>query len=72
MTLLSLNCYRTGFKGLEIGNDCFVGDDSLIDLADQVILADQVTLAERVTVLTYTNIGYEDHPLQRYYLSFTK
>ena len=66
------NCYRVGFRGLEIGNDCFIGDDSLIDLAGQVILADQVTLAERVTMLTHTNIGYEDHPLQKYYPSFTK
>ena len=66
------NCYKTGFKGLHLGDDCFIGDDSLIDLADQVILADQVTLAERVTILTHTNIGYKDHPLQKYYPSFTK
>ena len=66
------NCYRTGFKGLEIGMDCFIGDDSLIDLADRVIISDQVTIAERVTILTHTNVGYEDHPLQKFYPSFTK
>ena len=66
------NCYKTGFKGLNVGNDCFIGDDSLFDLADRITLADQVTLAERVTILTHTNIGYKDHPLQKYYPSFTK
>jgi maltose O-acetyltransferase len=66
------NCYKTGFKGLQLGDDCFIGNDSLIDLADQVIILDQVTLAERVTILTHTNIGYKDHPLQKYYPSFNK
>jgi acetyltransferase-like isoleucine patch superfamily enzyme len=61
------NAYRTGFKGLWLGRRCFIGDECLIDLADQVILEDDVTLAERVTVLTHTNVGYADHPLQPYF-----
>ncbi len=61
------NYYRTGFRGLSIGANCFIGDEALIDLADQVILEDDVTLAERVTVLTHLNVGYKDHPLQRYF-----
>jgi galactoside O-acetyltransferase len=31
-----------------------------------------VTLAERVTVLTHTNVGYRDHPLQKYFPAFTR
>jgi maltose O-acetyltransferase len=30
-------------------------------------LEDQVTLAERVLILTHTNVGYRDHPLQRHF-----
>ncbi len=58
------NHYRRGFGGLQIGQDCFIGDECLIDLADEVVMSDRVTLAERVTVLTHTNVGYKDHPLQ--------
>ena len=60
------NLYRTGFRGLQIGSACFIGDDCLLDLADRIVMEDQVTLAERVTVLTHINVGYDDHPLQRY------
>ena len=34
------NTYRTGFRGLEIGDHCFIGDEALIDLAERVIMAD--------------------------------
>jgi acetyltransferase-like isoleucine patch superfamily enzyme len=59
------NLYRRGLGGLTVGRECFLGDECLIDLAEAVVLEDQVTLAERVLVLTHTNVGYRDHPLQR-------
>lgn len=65
------NAYRTGFAGLSLGDKVFIGDDCLIDLADHIVLQDQVTLAERVTILTHTNVGYADHPLQEYFPAFT-
>jgi acetyltransferase-like isoleucine patch superfamily enzyme len=58
------NLYRRGLAGLEIGEECFVGDECLFDLAEGVRLERQVTLAERVLILTHTNVGYRDHPLQ--------
>jgi acetyltransferase-like isoleucine patch superfamily enzyme len=58
------NLYRRGLAGLTIGRECFLGDECLLDLAEAVVLEDQVTLAERVLVLTHTNVGYVDHPLQ--------
>jgi acetyltransferase-like isoleucine patch superfamily enzyme len=58
------NLYRRGLAGLEIGEDCFIGDECLLDLAEGIRLGRQVTLAERVLVLTHTNVGYRDHPLQ--------
>jgi maltose O-acetyltransferase len=58
------NLYRRGLAGLEVGDECFVGDECLIDLAEGVRLESRVTLAERVLVLTHTNVGYRDHPLQ--------
>ena len=61
------NLYRRGLGGLHVGDDCFVGDECLLDLADEIRLEDQVTLAERVLVLTHTNVGYRDHPLQRHF-----
>lgn len=58
------NLYRRGLSGLEIADECFLGDECLLDLAEGIRLERQVTLAERVLVLTHTNVGYADHPLQ--------
>jgi acetyltransferase-like isoleucine patch superfamily enzyme len=58
------NLYRRGLGGLRIGDDCFLGDECLLDLAEEIRMEDHVTLAERVLVLTHTNVGYRDHPLQ--------
>ncbi len=60
------NLYRRGLAGLEIADDCFIGDECLLDLAEGIRLERQVTLAERVLVLTHMNVGYADHPLQPY------
>jgi acetyltransferase-like isoleucine patch superfamily enzyme len=57
------NLYRTGLAGLTIGEDCFIGDECLLDLAEPITLERQVTLAERVLVLTHMKVGYSDHPL---------
>jgi acetyltransferase-like isoleucine patch superfamily enzyme len=59
------NLYRKGLAGLEMGHECFLGDECLLDLADAIVMEDQVTLAERVLVLTHTNVGFADHPLQK-------
>ena len=59
------NLYRRGLSGLEIGPECFLGDECLLDLAEGIRLEAQVTLAERVLILTHTNVGYRDHPLQK-------
>jgi maltose O-acetyltransferase len=61
------NLYRRGLAGLEVGEDCFLGDECLLDLAEGIRLERQVTLAERVLVLTHTNVGYKDHPLQPHF-----
>ncbi len=58
------NLYRRGLRGLSVGDECFVGDECLFDLAEGISLEPQVTLAERVLVLTHMNVGYADHPLQ--------
>jgi acetyltransferase-like isoleucine patch superfamily enzyme len=61
------NLYRRGLAGLEIGDECFLGDECLLDLAEGIRLERQVTFAERVLVLTHTNVGYADHPLQPHF-----
>lgn len=58
------NLYRRGLGGLQVGDDCFLGDECLLDLAEGIRLGPQVTLAERVLILTHMNVGYADHPLQ--------
>lgn len=66
------NCDRTGFKGLTLADNVFIGDECLFDLAESIQLDEHVTLAERVLVLTHMNVGYQDHPLQARYPSVTK
>jgi acetyltransferase-like isoleucine patch superfamily enzyme len=66
------NLYRRGLSGLEIGEDCFLGDECLLDLAEGIRLERQVTLAERVLVLTHMNVGYADHPLQAHFPALAK
>ncbi len=61
------NWHHQGLKGLSLGQKCFLGDEALIDLYNKVILEDEVTLAQRVTILTHMNVGYKDHPLQKYF-----
>lgn len=61
------NLYRGGFAAFAIGDSVFIGDECLFDLADHISLEDQVSLGERVVILTHTNVGYRDHPLQSYF-----
>lgn len=61
-----VNLYRTGIGGLTIGNNCFLGDGVVLDLAERITLQDDVTLSFDAMVLTHTNVGYRHHPLQRY------
>ncbi len=72
MEVKFFNWHHTGPKGLKIGKECFLGDETLIDLYDKVILGDQVTIAQRVTILTHMNVGYADHPLQKEFPKISK
>lgn len=65
------NLYRRGLRGLRLGDEVFIGDECLLDLADGIQIGDQVTLAERVLILTHTNVGYHDHPLQKHFPAMT-
>lgn len=61
------NLYRRGLAGFSVGDECFLGDETLFDLAEEIHIERQVSLAERVIVLTHLNVGYRDHPLQRHF-----
>lgn len=67
-----INLYRTGIGGLKIADRCFLGDGVVLDLAERIILEDDVTLSFDVMVLTHTNVGYKDHPMQRFIPSVAK
>jgi glycosyltransferase involved in cell wall biosynthesis len=45
---------------------------TLLDLADEIIMKEDVTLAERVTILTHVNVGFQDHPLQKHFPSYSE
>lgn len=60
------NLYRTGISGLTLGSHCFVGEECLFDLAERITMGDHATVSERVIILTHTNVGYRNHPLQPY------
>lgn len=72
MDVRFFNLHHSGPGGLKIGNECFLGDETLIDLYDKVTLENQVTLAQRVLVLTHLNVGYSNHPLQKYFPKTSK
>ncbi|MDP1721667.1 MAG: acyltransferase [Candidatus Gottesmanbacteria bacterium] len=59
-----VNLYRTGISGISMGDNCFLGDEVTLDLAERITLEDDVTLSLDVMILTHTNVGYKDHPLQ--------
>lgn len=61
------NLFHYGFRKLAIGNDCFIGDDVTLDVRGGICLEDKVTLSNGCTIVTHTNVGFSDHPLQRYY-----
>lgn len=67
-----MNLYRGSIENLIIGDYCFLGENVLLDLADKIHLGKHVTLADRTVVLTHVNVGYRDHPLQKYFPTFTK
>jgi|SRR3989304_2980580 len=66
------NWHHGGLAGLKVGDECFIGDETLIDLYDQVTLEDKVTIAQRVTILTHLNVGYQNHPLQKFFPKTSK
>lgn len=61
------NLYHYGFKKLKIGNKCFLADEVFLDMRGGITLEDSVTVSERASILTHINVGYPDHPLQKYY-----
>ncbi len=61
-----INLYRTGIGGITIGNNCFLGDGVTLDTAERITLEDDVTLSFDVMVLTHTNVGYKNHPVQEH------
>lgn len=67
-----INLYRMGIGGITIGDNCFLGDGVTLDTAERIILENDVTLSFDVMVLTHTNVGYKDHPVQTHIPSVAK
>lgn len=61
-----INLYRMGICGITIGDNCFLGDGVTLDTAERITLENDVTLSFDVMVLTHTNVGYKNHPVQEH------
>lgn len=46
-----------GFANALIGNQCHLGRQVFLDLADQINIGDRVTISMRTIILTHTSIG---------------
>ena len=64
-----INFYRGSFRHLQLGHNCYIGQQCLLDLAAPICLDDNLTLAPRVAILTHMKVGYENHPLAALYPS---
>lgn len=67
-----INLYRMGICGITIGDNCFLGDGVTLDSAERITLENDVTLSFDVMVLTHTNVGYKNHPVQEHIPSVAK
>ncbi len=67
-----INLDRLGPKGLKIGNSCFLGRGTMLDLADQIIIEDHVTLAPQTLVATHLSVGFKNHPLHKVFPKHNK
>jgi acetyltransferase-like isoleucine patch superfamily enzyme len=65
-----INVHRTGFKGLTMEPKSMIGHGAMLDLADEITIKEHASVSG--TVLTHTNVGYHDHPLQKYLPAFSE
>lgn len=54
---LTLHNAHDGLANLTIGNQCHIGRQVLLDLADEITFGDRVTVSMRCTLLTHTDVG---------------
>lgn len=62
-----INLDRTGLSGLVIGERCFMGRGTMLDLAGKITFVDWVTVSPRVVILSHLNVGFNHHPLLKAY-----
>lgn len=64
--------HEYGFKGLTIGDNAYINEEVLIDLADKLTIEEYAVVAYRCIILTHMKVSYEDHPLTNYLPYFKK
>lgn len=67
LDVVFVNAYHYGFSRVRIGKRCYIGDGVMMDIRGGITLEDDVTLSNRVCMISHINVGYPDHPLQRYF-----
>lgn len=54
---------QLSYENLSVGNDCYLGRELFLDLADRIVIEDQVTISHQVMFVTHTDLG--SSPLAR-------
>lgn len=67
LDVVFVNVYHYGFSKVRIGKRCYLGDGVMLDVRGGISLEDDVTLSNRVCIVSHINVGYSEHPLQRYF-----
>lgn len=62
-----MNLDRTGLRGLSLGDDCYLGPVALLDLAGRITFGNQVTVTARSSILSHHSVGFQNHPLIKFY-----
>lgn len=57
---------RGDFSGLIIGNNCYIGDDVYMDLADSIFIEDNVVISARVAFITHADCNRSEYLSEKY------
>jgi len=56
---------KKAFYNIEIGDNCYIGKNVFLDLANKIIIEDEVVISAKATILTHEDVG--NRGMQKYY-----
>lgn len=67
-----LNANNHGLKNLKIGEDCFIGIRTTLDLMGEIELENHCGIAMNCIIMTHSKTPFKDHPLAKTFKNITK